>query len=62
MHIGASERTKLDARSWKLVFLGYLQRIKGYQLWDPLKKKVIISRDVTFDENLVLQRQDGMEE
>ena len=31
-------------------------------LWDPLEKKVIISRDVTFDKESVLRRRAGMEE
>ena len=56
VHIDAGKRSKLDAKSQKMVFLGYPQGVKGYRLWDPLEKKVVISRDVTFDENLVLQR------
>ena len=62
VHIGAGEQSKLDARSCKAVFLGYLRGVKGYRLWDPLEKKVFISRDVTFDEKLVLRRRAGMEE
>ena len=62
MHIGAGERSKLDVRSRKMVFLGYPRGVKGYRLWDPLEKKVIISQDVTFDEESVLQRRAGMEE
>ena len=62
VHIGAGERIKLDARSRKMVFLGFPRGIKGYRLWDPLEKKIVISRDVTFDKNSVLQRRDGMEE
>ena len=62
VHIGAGEQSKLDAKSRKMVFLRYPQGVKGYRLWDPLEKKVVISRDVIFDENLVLQRRNGMEE
>ena len=62
VHIGAGERSKLDARSRKAVFLGYPRGVKGYRLWDPLEKKVIISQDVTFDEESVLWRRAGMEE
>lgn len=39
---------KLDPRSVKMTFIGYAQN--GYRMWDPQKKKVIISRDVVFDE------------
>ena len=56
VHIGAGEWSKLDARSCKTVFLGYPRGVKGYRLWDPLEKKVIISWDVTFDEESVLRR------
>ena len=45
------EVTKLDPKSRKCVFLGYVDGIKGYRLWDPTAHKVIISRDVIFAED-----------
>ena len=62
VHIGAAEQSKMNVRSRKMMFLGYLQGVKRYQLWDPLEKKAFLSRDVPFDENSVFQRRDGMEE
>ena len=62
VHIGIGEQSKLDAKLWKMVFLGYPQGVKRYRLCDPLEKKAIINRDVTFDKNSILQRRDGMEE
>jgi len=32
------------------MFLGYASESKGYRLWCPSSKKVIQSRDITFDE------------
>ena len=59
VHIAASERSKQDAKLKKMVFLGYPSGVKGYRLRDPFEKKAFISRDVVFDESLVLQRQGG---
>lgn len=47
----SQERTKLDPKSRKCLFLGYAEGIKGYRLWDPTTHKLIISRDVIFVEN-----------
>ena len=29
--------------------------MKGYRLWDPEKKKIVLSQHVTFDETLLLK-------
>ncbi|KAL2251350.1 UNVERIFIED_CONTAM: Retrovirus-related Pol polyprotein from transposon TNT 1-94 [Sesamum indicum] len=44
---------KLEPRSVKCVFIGYPEGTKGYRLWVRSKPgfKVLISRDVTFNEN-----------
>ena len=43
-------RKKFDPRSKKVVFMGYDQESKAYRLWDPEKNRVIINRDVKFNE------------
>jgi hypothetical protein len=39
--------------SKKCFFLGYETGTKGYRLWDPTARKVVISRDVVFNEEFV---------
>ena len=33
-----------------MVFLGYVEGTKAYQLYDPREDKVFVSRDIVFDE------------
>ena len=42
---------KLDDRSRELVHLGVEPGSKAYRLYDPRSHKVVVSRDVVFDEN-----------
>ncbi|KAK4258396.1 hypothetical protein QN277_007851 [Acacia crassicarpa] len=49
-HIPDQKRKKLDDKGEKCIFIGYEQRSKAYRLYNPLTKKVVISRDVEFDE------------
>ena len=47
-----SARRKFDATSERLIFVGYEGSSKGYKLWDPWARKIVISTDVTFEENV----------
>ena len=48
--VPAEKRTKLEKRSMPGVFVGYSSVKKGYRIFDPLTKKIIVSRDVKFNE------------
>ena len=50
VHIPKDERKKQDLKSKKSIFLGYGSTSKGYRLYNFTKKKVILSRDVIFNE------------
>lgn len=47
-HIPKHKRGKFDPKSKEYVMIGYA--INGYRLWDPVNRKVHLSRDVIFDE------------
>ncbi|KAI5332050.1 hypothetical protein L3X38_022178 [Prunus dulcis] len=51
VHISTEVRQKLDAKSTKGIFVGYAICEKGYRVYDPATKKILLSRDVVFDEN-----------
>ncbi|KAI5403925.1 hypothetical protein KIW84_051176 [Lathyrus oleraceus] len=55
----SQERTKLDPKSRKCIFLGYADGVKGYRPWDPTSRKVIVSRDVIFVENELQREQEN---
>jgi hypothetical protein len=41
---------KLDDRGRKMIFVGYERGTKAYRAYDPITRRVTISRDVIFDE------------
>ncbi|KAG8503541.1 hypothetical protein CXB51_001510 [Gossypium anomalum] len=45
---------KLEPRSIKYVFLGYKDGVKGYKLWCPENRKVVISRDIFHETAMLL--------
>lgn len=50
VHIPAVQRKKLDDKSFKCVFLGVSEESKAFRMYDPESKKIVISRDVVFEE------------
>ena len=51
-HVGKTKPvlTKLEDRSTPMVPLSYEEGTKAYRLYDPRGGKVVVSRDVVFDE------------
>ncbi|KAI5348929.1 hypothetical protein L3X38_001816 [Prunus dulcis] len=49
-HVPNEKRKKLDDKGEKYVFLSVSDHSKAYRLFNPITKKIIISRDVIFDE------------
>ncbi|KAK4423086.1 Copia protein [Sesamum alatum] len=51
VHIPDCKRAKLDNKSSKCIFLGVSEESKAYRLYDPLSQKIIVSRDLVFEED-----------
>ena len=49
-HIQKENREKLNEKEEKCIFVSYSDQSKGYQLFKPDSKQLIISTDVIFDE------------
>lgn len=52
VHIPKQFRSKLESKSKKLVMVGYCGYSQNYRLFDIKSRKVTISRDVNFNENV----------
>ncbi|KAK4395889.1 Retrovirus-related Pol polyprotein from transposon TNT 1-94 [Sesamum angolense] len=53
VHIPTEKRHKLEEKTEKGIFLGYSTQSKGYRIYNIKTKKLIISRDVEFDEDAI---------
>lgn len=49
-HIPKENRSKLDDKGLKCIFIGYRTENKAYRLYDPIAKNIVISRDLVFNE------------
>lgn len=54
-HIPSEKRSKLEPKAVKCLMLGYASN-STYRLWDIESKKVVIGRNVTFNEKSILHR------
>ena len=50
------KESMLDPRAKKALFMGVTSGVKGYRLWCLSLKKIISSRDVTFDESAMMKK------
>ena len=58
-HVHADNRKKLDPSREKGLLVGYSKTLKAYRVYILARKRVIVSRVVQFDEDIVLQKQVG---
>ena len=53
------QNDKLEPRAKKAIFIGFRRGVKGFKLYDQDERKILISRDVTFDEASMLKTRDS---
>lgn len=56
------KRVKLDEKSVRCIMFGVSKESKAYRLYDPDNKRIIISKDVRFDEGKRWEWEEGHEE
>lgn len=49
-HVPDARRKKLDNKSETMIVVGY-HKSEAYRLFNPIREKIIISRDIIIDEN-----------
>jgi len=59
--IDSNSRDKLDLKERKYYFIGYGSDMYGYRFWDDQNKKVIRSKNATFNENLFYKEKFSVE-
>ena len=55
-HVHVDNRKKLDPCREKGLLVGYNKILKAYRVYIPTRRRIIVSRDVQFDEDRALRR------
>jgi hypothetical protein len=55
-HVPSERRTKLDPTAQQGILVGYLEVSKAYRIYIPSLRKVVVSRDVRFEEDRAFAR------
>jgi hypothetical protein len=50
IHVPVEKMTKMDPSGHKGIFVGYNKTSKAYNIFIPVQRKIIVHRDVNFEE------------
>lgn len=53
VHVPKELRNKLESKTRKCIFLGYPENQKAFKVWDEAEGKLIVTRDVVFNDDIV---------
>lgn len=60
VHVPEAQRRKLEKKALELMFVGYEPGSKAWRFWNHSTRSVVVSRDVTFDEDSFPARLRGL--
>ena len=55
-HVPLEKRTKLEPTAEKGIFVGYDETAKAFRIYLPSQRKVVVRRDVKFEEERAFRR------
>lgn len=56
IHVPMEKRMKLEPLELKGIFVGYNETLKAYRIIIPVRRKIFVSRDVKFEDNLASRK------
>jgi hypothetical protein len=59
-HVPSKKRTKLDPTREKGILVGYSEVSKAYRIFVPTRRRIVVSKDVQFEEERALRRSRDM--
>ena len=60
-YIPKEKRTKLEPTAEKGIFVGYSETSKAFQIYIPAQRRVVVRRDVKFEEDRAFRRSRELE-
>jgi len=61
-HVPEEKRTKLEPAADKGIFVGYSETSKAFRIYIPALRKVVLRRDVRFEEDAAFRRSRGLDQ
>ena len=61
-HVPSKKRTKLEPTAEKGIFVGYDETSKAFCIYFPSQRKVVVRRDVKFEEELAFRKSRELEQ